>query len=1240
MKKRFLFILCFTLFFASVAVCKAETLEIGQTLTLTASDAPTSYSPMGTVSRTHSWYTEDSSVVEIVSRNGYTCTVRAKSSGTTKITNKQSLMYSTYNAALGILSRSESGFGGVWTITVPAIDPTGISLPSTISVEAEAAQSITPTYTPLNASSELTWTSSNTNIATVDNGKICGINPGTAKITVKTANGYSAVCTVTVTAPDTVLEDIYPIDGENNVSVNTDIRFMYNMGISGGSTFSSIKLYDNTVKSTVSITKKTEGKSLIIMPENPLLQGHSYTATVPPNAVKNSYGTKNSAEVSTTFKVSALCMTNTVPAMNETDVAVDTSVSITFDGKIESGTNRNGITLKDENGNNVSFGKAFSNNTLIITPKTNLEYLAQYTLTVSKGAVACDGADSEADVTLTFKTIRDSNKVYPPEFVFENGKIIITAEENASVYYTLDGGIPLVSGTLYGEPVELRTKNIHIRAIAQKNGKISAESEYIGTAETLNDLITSTSISGDFRTVTVTEDGYIMAGSLDSDDIGNGDWAGVGANGQDDAIIVKCNADGSVKWKKNFGGNGNDCFEGIIAMSDGYVAVGYSTVASFGNGDWAGVGTKGKSDAIIVKYDTDGNAVWKKSFGGSGYASFSGIAVTSDGYVAIGYSYSGSFETGDLKDNVGNGYEDAVIVKYDIDGNVVWKKNFGGGREDYFQGVTAVNDGYIVVGYSYSNGFGRGDWKDSVGNGEADAIIVKYDTGGNVEWKKNFGGIGNDCFESVAAIQDGYVAVGRSYENSFGTGDWMGEVGNGYWDAVIVKYDTDGNVKWKNKYGGSESEGFYGATATENAYIAAGSDTLMISSFWECAFDSDRYISSESGKAAVSGKSVVVKGDEITVPVYFTPNTDVTGVNIKLTYPTGLTYLGCSTDYDCVYADNTSGSVTLSGDFSSDDAHIVSNDLCVLVRLKFKVNSELDNGSYVVSIDDAETFMLDLNYVVKEFDQTHNYEFSVSDMVPKEVTIIGNKEITTSTQYEVAVFPENTVAQGFSWSVSDESIAKVDQNGLLTPLKNGKVTLTVKETSSGLENSIDVVILEIRTYIDEILSDTGNFAKAYAPSETERVLYVPRGTDNLKLTFDYGAGSVSYDGGIFFKNVARTISITDFPFELTVVKNESGCENTTYIIKILEKETAEIVPNIDKNNNTANIDIMVNTDIKANLIIAVYDKNTLKSVISRECHTGENNIATDMELSGDKIKIMLFEYGGMKPLCDAYEMNY
>ena len=80
---------------------------------------------------------------------------------------------------------------------------TGVSLPSTASVETGSTTQLTATISPSNATNKnVTWSSGNTSVATVSNdGTVTGVSAGTAVITVTTADGgYTDTCTVTVTA--------------------------------------------------------------------------------------------------------------------------------------------------------------------------------------------------------------------------------------------------------------------------------------------------------------------------------------------------------------------------------------------------------------------------------------------------------------------------------------------------------------------------------------------------------------------------------------------------------------------------------------------------------------------------------------------------------------------------------------------------------------------------------------------------------------------------------------------------------------------------------------------------------------------------------------------------------------------------------------------------------------------------------------------------------------------------------
>lgn len=196
--------------------------------------------------------------------------------------------------------------------------------------------------------------------------------------------------------------------------------------------------------------------------------------------------------------------------------------------------------------------------------------------------------------------------------------------------------------------------------------------------------------------------GFVVAGSTISDDVDVTE-----NNGFYDYWIIKIDANGSIVWKKNYGGAGEDRAYDVHKTHDGGYIVGGSSYSS--NIDVTA--NFGGSDYWIIKLDENGELLWERNFGGGGSEWLWGSDLTSDdGFILCGRSNSSDGMVTDSK-----GSRDFWLVKTNATGDPEWTKSFGGtsGEVAYSVHQTA-DEGYIIAGYSESDDIdvidNYGDW--------------------------------------------------------------------------------------------------------------------------------------------------------------------------------------------------------------------------------------------------------------------------------------------------------------------------------------------------------------------------------------------------------------------------------------------------------------------------------------------------------------------------------------------------
>jgi len=317
-----------------------------------------------------------------------------------------------------------------------------------------------------------------------------------------------------------------------------------------------------------------------------------------------------------------------------------------------------------------------------------------------------------------------------------------------------------------------------------------------------------------------------MNGGLALVETSDGGFAGTGQHetsgaGSCDIYVYKVDDCGNPEWFKTYGSTAEDGGRSIQQTADGgYIVAGLS---HFGAGGY---------DITLLKIDALGNVQWTKVFGGGGSDYGLHAQQTADG----GYILTGFF-TG-----LGFGGEDAVLIKTDTNGNLLWMKLYGGAGSDWGDIVEQTSDGgYLLTGYTTSFGAGSYDiyvikldatgniiWSKtyggsgedgssqwgitgtvtsdgsflfcantkSYGAGDNDVLLIKTDSLGSLQWSKTYGGTGDDQPRFAEQTSDGgFIIIGST--TSFGAGDL---------DTYLIKTDNNGNLQWSKAYGGSGSD--------------------------------------------------------------------------------------------------------------------------------------------------------------------------------------------------------------------------------------------------------------------------------------------------------------------------------------------------------------------------------------------------------------------------------------------------
>lgn len=242
-------------------------------------------------------------------------------------------------------------------------------------------------------------------------------------------------------------------------------------------------------------------------------------------------------------------------------------------------------------------------------------------------------------------------------------------------------------------------------------------------------------------------------------------------------------------WAKQGTGTGHNEGKAVVSDQSGniYVVGQYSGTATFGTISLYG------GNMFLAKYDDTGNVIWVRSVSGTiTYATYD-IDIDSDNNLYVTGTLSSSANFGGINLTT-HGSNDVFIAKYNSSGNLIWAKNYGGSKYDDVKSVSVDGSHNIIItGSFYDNtDFGSGSYYSK---GQSDIYVAKFDSSGTLSWFITNGGKGIDKGNGTALDKDGNIYIGGDFGDTCKFGNTT-LIAQGMWDAFTVKFDANGNCIW------------------------------------------------------------------------------------------------------------------------------------------------------------------------------------------------------------------------------------------------------------------------------------------------------------------------------------------------------------------------------------------------------------------------------------------------------------
>ncbi len=306
---------------------------------------------------------------------------------------------------------------------------------------------------------------------------------------------------------------------------------------------------------------------------------------------------------------------------------------------------------------------------------------------------------------------------------------------------------------------------------------------------------------------------------------------------------------------------------------------------------------------------------------------------------------------------------------------------------------------------------------------------------------------------------------------------------------------------------------FYDCDALTDVTLGTGITSIPSSAFEHCDVLQSIVLPYRAATVGANAFKNCVALTEITIP-RATTSIDATAFS----YPSKMTVYGVAGSYAETFA-NEQGMKFVNKEVNAEEVTLSQSELKLNKGDKGKLVMTVTPADFtdevtwkssdpdVVTVDDSGQISAKSVGEATVKVQVGNVSASCSVTVVQPVTSISldkkSLEMDALDTYQLAarVSPSDAADKSVRWSSSDEKIASVDENGLVTALKKGNATITVEaQDGSGVSSTCSVTVKNTA----HVAADVSEMESPhpYENNCSDFWVYTLNGADGLSVTFD------------------------------------------------------------------------------------------------------------------------------------------